>query len=709
MSGDNVFVAAALKYADRGWYVLPVKAGGKNPLTAHGCNDATRDSEIIKEWGSKWPSANVGILTGRHSGLVVLDIDPGHGGTHGLKQLIDQHGILHDTLTCLTGGGGFHHYFAHPGDRLIKNATKLAGAPGVDLRGDGGYVVAPPSIHSSGHIYRWENANDADASLIAPLPDWLAKLSTRQSTAEPVRIEGRAIIREHVRNDTLFRLGCSMRGKGLSPGAIEAALLKHNAECCEPPLQANEVTRIARSVLTYPEGGLGPDRHLTDFGNARRLVLQHGRDMRFVRTLSDWLFFDARRWAKDETGEVARRAKATVRSIYGEAEREADPENRKDIAKHARRSESAGAIRAMMELASTEPEIAASSIDFDRDPWVLNVLNGTIDLRTGTLKRHTREGLLRNLAPVDFDPNAWCPVFEGFTTRIFPDSELRAFVQRAMGYTLVGEPSEGKLFLAHGPTASGKTTLLEASKAMLGDYARTASFDTFLARRDTGRPRPDLARLAGARLVTSSEVEPNQRLAEGLIKSITGGDLLTARFLYRRETEFVPQFTLWLAANDVPRARDDDDALWRRIERVPFNVSIPEGERDPAVKARLCRSPDSRAAILAWAVRGCLDWQAGGLQVPVSVRDSTASYRECQNPVLDFVDDCCETEEGVWTPTRMLYAAYLQWARDRRVPALSVKGFTGALARMGFQPHQETKGDRERGWWGLHLRDEQRM
>ena len=218
--------------------------------------------------------------------------------------------------------------------------------------------------------------------------------------------------------------------------------------------------------------------------------------------------------------------------------------------------------------------------------------------------------------------------------------------------------------MIHGPTASGKSTFLESIKSALGDYAATADFETFIKRNQIGGARNDVARLAGTRFVVSIEVDEGKELAEGLVKLMTGGDTVSARFLYQESFEFVPQCKLWLACNHAPRANDRDDAIWRRVIRIPFEHTIPEEKRDPQVKAVLRDAAIAGPAILAWAVNGCSLWQQKGLAVPDSIRAATQQYRDEQDPLRDFFDSECEFDAGCYVAVNTLRARYDAYAKE---------------------------------------------
>jgi putative DNA primase/helicase len=401
---------------------------------------------------------------------------------------------------------------------------------------------------------------------------------------------------------------------------------------------------------------------LTDVGNAQRLVAAHGHDIRYVPRWRTWMVWDGRRWRRDETGEVERRAKQVVRDMMREAAALADRDTRTALATWALRSEAATRIKAMIDLARSEPGVALPHTAFDGEPWKLVVANGTLDLRTGTLGPFDREDLISKTVDIDFDPAAPCETWERTLGVIFGgDRELIAYVQRAVGYSLTGDTSEQCLHLCHGTGSNGKSTLLDILAELSGEYGQQADFTTFLDRRHDAGPRSDVARLAGARLVRSSEVGDHKRLNEGLIKSLTGGDIITARYLYSEDFEFRPQFKLWLAANHKPLIRGTDYAIWRRIRLIPFEVTITPDQADRDLPRKLRAE---LPGILAWAVAGCLLWQRDGLQPPARVLAATADYKTESDVIAAFLEDCCELGEHHTESAGRLYTAYRKWCED---------------------------------------------
>lgn len=326
------------------------------------------------------------------------------------------------------------------------------------------------------------------------------------------------------------------------------------------------------------------------------------------------------------------------------------------------KSESRDRLNAMIEVAKARPGIAIAADELDADPWALNVLNGTIDLRTGDLRPHNRADLLTKLAPVEYHPGRRDDRLTQFLRDATgDDADVIDFLQLVAGYTATGLTIEEILLLIFGPEASGKSTFLDMLRAVLGDYAQTIDCGMLMqnkAGRSAGNATPEIACLAGARLAAGSESDSGRELAEAVTKNLTGGEPITARHLYAEQFSFRPQFKLWLAMNHCPRVSAEDGAIWRRILRIGFEHTVPPERRDKTLKPYL-RDPDGGApAVLAWAVEGCLRWQKEGLHVPEAVKRSTTAYRQESDPLAAFIEDCLAFEPMAWTPWHDIWTAY---------------------------------------------------
>lgn len=468
-----------------------------------------------------------------------------------------------------------------------------------------------------------------------------------------------------------------------------------------PAVKKRKITR-ASAVTPKPQSSASSSRlrKFTDSGNAERLVDQHGADLRFVPGFG-WHVWDGRRWQRDETGEVHRRGKQTIRAMYGEAERADDSALRKAIGDWARKSEARDRRSSMVALAQTEAQIVARAEELDADAWAFNIANGTLDLRTGTLRPHRRADLITKVSSVTYDPTARCPTWEAFLARSLPDAEVRTFLQRFAGYSLTASAREHCLAFLHGPGGNGKGVFLLTLRSVLGDYAAKAPRGLLTATRGGDKHPTELMTLRGARLVWCSEVNETDVWDEAKVKDLASEDPITAHFMRCDDVTFMPTHKLWIAGNHRPRVRGSDDGIWRRLRLVPFDVTITEAEKDPELTTKLL---EELPGILAWAARGCLDWQKHGLGTPAAVKVATTAYRDSENTIGRFVADACRvgTEEAVRTSD--LYKAFVAWCEDEgEGKAVSQKRFGGELSRGGFTPGREKDGRRERVWKGLRL------
>jgi putative DNA primase/helicase len=430
-------------------------------------------------------------------------------------------------------------------------------------------------------------------------------------------------------------------------------------------------------------------------GNAERLFDTHGTGLRWVPEWG-WLVWDTRRWERVHDAVVEHLAGQVVRGIYSEAAAEVDNERRKALASWAQRSEAAGQTGAMIHLA--RGYLPGKPSDFDQQPLRFNVLNGTLDLKTGVLGPHRQEDYITRLAPVEYDPEAPYPRWKMFLQRIFRGRpELAEYLQAAAGYSLTGLAREQVALMLYGLGDNGKTTFLETQLAVVGDYGAKASFDTFLAS-DRDGPRNDLAALSGARLVVATESESGRRLNETLLKELTGGDTITARFLHREFFSFRPQFQLWLATNNKPAVQEQTHAFWRRLRLVPFQETITPDEKDTALADKL---KGELPGILAWAVEGCRLYLAHGLGTPDVVTEATADYRQSEDPLDEYLSDRCVLDPKAHIPTAELYADYKAWVEARGEKPLTSGWFGRLLVQRGVTPG---KGKRPRVYQGVRLR-----
>jgi P4 family phage/plasmid primase-like protien len=486
------------------------------------------------------------------------------------------------------------------------------------------------------------------------------------------------------------------------------ALPSHALEAARAELRAEKMLqRIIRfpDPATSPSGGVpssvgagaagaSPKFRLTDMGNAERLIALYGSDLLYCFEKSAWMFWDSAVWRDDKIGTVIELAKTAVRSIYQEAADCDQFEERQALAQHAQRSERYERVMAVEKLARSMAPIVLEQLDADQ--FLLNVKNGTLDLRTGQLRPHRREDKITKLVPITYDPSAVCPLWEAFFERIFEKNKnLIDFVQKMFGYSLTGDISEQVLFFLHGTGANGKSTLLLILQELLGEYATQAAPELLLTTKWDKHPT-EVADLFGRRVAVSTEVEAGRYMSEVQVKQLTGGDRVKARFMREDFFEFKPTHKLFLAANHKPRIRGTDHGIWRRIRLIPFLVTIPENERDKDLFKKL---QVELPGILAWAVRGCLAWQRDGLGEPAEVKAATEAYREEMDTLAGFFEDCCVLEPAAEEKAKHLYDAYVAWCVENGEHPMKQRSFGMALAERGFRDRKSST----KAWRGLRL------
>lgn len=439
----------------------------------------------------------------------------------------------------------------------------------------------------------------------------------------------------------------------------------------------------------------------TDLGNAKRLVARYGHILRHCGKWNRWLVWDGKRWCIDQSGEVERRAKATALAIRDEAKYCAE-DYAQHVIRHCNRSQSAGAIAAMIQLARTESEIPVLPQDLDAIPMLLNCANGTVDLMTGELRQHDPENLLTKMIEIDYSPDAKAPTWSAFLSKITNGNrDYMAYLQKVIGYALTGTVKEKAIFILYGSGNTGKTTKLEAIRFVLGDYAGQIPIDSLLKKPNSGIPN-DIAQLQGKRFITCSEAPAGRGLDEAKVKYLTGGGNVQARPLYGEYFEFDPTFKIFIDSNYKPSINADDGAMWNRIKLLPFTEVIPVTEIDKNLRHKLQMEA---AGILAWAVQGCLDWQSTGLHEPDVVRQATSDYqRDCvplSDSVQNFILSSCERGFEFVESTGDLYNAYAAWCYTNGQTALGKEVFGKRLKdQPGLSPSKK-QGDR--GWKGIRL------
>lgn len=421
-----------------------------------------------------------------------------------------------------------------------------------------------------------------------------------------------------------------------------------------------------------------------DTGNAERFVDLFGEQVRYCYTDKRWLWYDGRKWCTDMTGTVKRLADKAVACMAAEAKvyAQLDADEGTDMAKafekHMKSCRSNKSKNAM--LSEVMHHVPVLPAQMDRIKTVLNTPGGVIDLRSGGISPHDPMTYLTKMTAVEYSENADCPRWLAFLDDIFRgDKDLIRYVQKAVGYSLTGSTTEQCAFFLYGTGRNGKSTFIDIIRDIFGDYAANIQPETIMVRSNQSTAiNSDIARLKGARLVTS--VEPNEgvRINEGLLKQLTGDDTVTARKLYGDEFEFKPEFKLWMATNHKPVIRGTDTGIWRRIHMIPFTVQIPEEKIDRRLKYKLSAE---LTGIFRWAVEGCLLWQKEGLKMPRAVLEEVREYRREMDVISAFVEDKCTVGKGLSVKSSQLFAAYLNWAEQNNEYRMSSTKFGMELAK----------------------------
>ena len=670
MDEEKNMVDFALEYIANGLYVLPVK-WDKKPHVNWG-EEIPMEEGVIREMWRQWPNANIGIDCGR-SNIVVIDAD-GEEGVRNARRLFIENDV--DVEACIisrTGGGGLHYYFAAPSTVEIRNSARRI-APGVDVRGSGGYIIAPPSLHQSGNRYEWIKEPNG------PLPELSPALVRLLTERRPSKIgEERGVIPDGRRNETLFSIGCSLRRRGFEYEGILTRLLEENENRCQPPVSTKEVEGRAQSASRYPATSR-PAFPWTDLGNAEKMQKRFGEDIYHCTKWKRWLVWDGKIWDDEGKVRVKQMYNEVAKGLWDETFNYGDLENQKKATSWARTSESASKEKAC--LTKLEALVPITPDDLDRGGYLFNLQNGTMNLERGIeFREHSRGDLITKISPVVYDPEATCPRFEQFLGEIL-DPQVIPFIQRAAGLSLTGDVSEQKLFILYGTGNNGKSTLLETLRYVLGDYASQANFNTFLKKKYDGIGN-DLARLKGARFITAVEAPEGRGLDTTVLKQWTGIDKVTARFLYAEPFEFVPEGKLWLAVNHKPDVGETGEAIWRRILLVKFNRTIPYDRRDKKMAEKL---KEEAPGILNWALRGWEQVLDQGLNPPSEVLASTSEYREEEDEVKQFLLDIgVEEEEGGLVHCNELYKNYVEECNKVKSKPLTRNSFGRRMTELGYE------------------------
>jgi putative DNA primase/helicase len=432
----------------------------------------------------------------------------------------------------------------------------------------------------------------------------------------------------------------------------------------------------------------------TDLGNTRLFVRRHGENIRYIPEWQKWIVWNDNHWKVDEDGKIFRLVKETVEAIYPAALKLTDDDQRDKLLKHAIRSQAAARLFAIEELARNEADVVLSVRKLDADPWLLGVQNGVIELKTGQFRAGLREDYITKRSDVTFDPEAQCLRWNDFLDTVTGhDAELKAYLQRMVGYTMTGLVREEVLFFLWGTGNNGKSTFRETVHTILGEYAIAADAGLLVGGKVPGGATPEIARLKGCRLVAINETAENDSLNETRVKYITSQDTITARHLHKEFFDFDPTHKGYVATNHKPIVHGSDVGIWRRIHLIPFTVALDKvGPIEKDFRER--RLLPEISGILNWAVEGAMIYCRDGLNPPTTVLAATDDYRKDMDIVGDWLSDRCELDAHAAVPTATAYADYVGWAQAETGWALKQLKFRRNLTDRGFKGKKGTGGQR---------------
>lgn len=686
---------AAITYARAGIAVFPLVSGTKIPAIAGGFKSSSNNIEQVSAWWPKGSLNNIGIATGAVNGHIAVDVDvksgvDGYASWSALKSELD---VVDSTLCCDTPSGGMHVFYASPQDLTISN--KVGFLPGVDIRGDGGYVVASPSI-VDGKRYKWKDNPIQPVSVPDALVQQLMKnrrqpleaMSTAKCDIAPVKAGGR--------NEKLFRLALTQMKAGHTKTEVQDFSIRAN-ELFQPPMELSEVNEIVNNVFRLYEKTIHVN--YTDSGNAAKFSQLYGDVIRYVIETDSWLLWNGVYWEPTSYIVIQGMAKDVAKTFHNEADAMDQGAMKARLKKHALSAESATRIKDMIILFKSEPGIGLPIAKLDSDGFLLGVKNGYIDLKTGNFYPPDQSKMITQIAGTHFDEKATCPQWVKFVGQVMGgDKELVTYLQRKMGYSLTSSLIEQCMDFGYGFGANGKSTYLNLNLALMGDYGAQASGDLLLDRaRSNGGPSGDIASLRGKRFVAMSEVDEGRHFSEALVKSMTGGDAIVARHMYQSQFTFIPTHKMFVAGNHKPVVKGNDDGIWRRMRLIPFSVSIKKEDRDPNLENKL---KSELPGILNWAIEGCLAWQRDGLTTPKAIASATAEYRGEMDIVGSWIRENCI--EGPYHTLMFdeAYESFSAWAKDYFGFSYTKKKLGTLLIERGYEKANTAK----RKYLGIGLR-----
>ncbi len=598
----------------------------KRPYTKNGFKAATLNEVQIAGWWEIFPNALIGVPTGKNTGIFVIDIDQSDSknGEASFAEL-----QIDDPITCQTRtvSGGRHIIFKYPQAQKLRNSAGNLLGPHIDTRGEGGYVIwAGSKTELGAYTYR-EGYSPEDVGF-SELPERLLNILLSKERKVHSSQYDKVTIENGVRNETLFQEAVTLVHSGVSEQDIRNHIEARAKDCFER-LDITELENILTSALRYRRSTSIP---FTDLGNGERFVSDHAADVIYCSDQKAWYVWNGKHWSMDDQ-RVRQRAKQTTRNIPKEAM--SYPEMMQKLIGWQKTSEAIPKQNAMLDAASFDPKISHPFSIFTTDENLFNLQNGTFDLRTQILRNHEKADHIIRVANGSLLKDAKCNRWLRFIDEITnSDRELASYLKKFCGYLLSGQRNEQIILFLVGKGANGKSVFLSVLEHVFGSYAGVINSKA-LVDRNAGSIPSDIAGLVNKRFVLLSEFPEHLPLNTATVKSITGGDKITARHLYKDWFEFKPQFQIVCAVNDLPKLDWIDDAYFRRVRILPFQRVFQHNEIDKGLEQKL---KEETNGIINWMIEGYQQYKSEGLQASAKMESYLNEYRSNQDPVKQFVE-----------------------------------------------------------------------
>ena len=693
-----------LKLAEKGFRLFPLSPLSKIPLKGtSGCNDATNEKGKLIEWNSSQSNLNWGIAGGRIENneeeyLIVIDVDTksGKNGQAELDDIISKYGPIPETLKVVTCSGGYHFYFL---TKVKKNrySARFKGAQHIDIKSSGGYLVLWGCSTPVGKYY----VESGHIDKLAYLEDWLGDETADCISGTNKDYEKTGSIDHGARWAFMTSWAGKLRSQGLKGESLFQALWDRKMMMqTDPDDRYDEewVRKLANNYSTYPNN-FPP----TDQGNADRFVAAYQGQVKHAHQLG-WFTWNGANWDRDLGEKTVMHYAGQLIQVINEEIGLADDKKLIKMLNRTREMLSMNNSRKnALAITKVSPVVGIGADSFDKAEYLFNVANGVVNLRTGELKKHDPDLLLSKISPIDYNPEAECPKFEKFMDEITcGDRELALWMQTYFGYSMTANVQEQLFSVFYGTGGNGKSVLVNVISTIMGQYTLETPVETIMSKHGASGMSNDIARIKGARLVTCRESDNGQALAESLIKSLTGGDKIAARFLHKEFFEFRPVAKWILFTNHKPSIKGTDQGIWRRVKLVPFNYRVPEDKKNKNLEPELL---GEASGILNWLVEGCLMWQKNGFPKCDAINHATSDYQQDEDRIGEFLQEASNTGPGLKTSASELYKAYRWFCRDAGDMPLNSRNFPKKMEEKG---HTKKRGGSGNFWDGIALTDEYR-